>query len=247
MRNQDEMSIGWRVNPSMQTKTRSKDELERLAEKMLREIKEKGHAKNLADLADNIKSNKGWQNVITETATGVINVLLSLGGTINEFEDIFWNIHKSHFVDHNDFIDNETQEIKRGRLLRHIKYMAGYYKDKPKNGFIFACPEPLENLQDDVYFEVIGTWPKNHDRVNLFSGFSKNVTTKEKIHLNGYIPTQEDFKKACQKLISKKNAEVNIDDILNRIHKDCQEVGCLLTENWREVTRRNIIEQWTKR
>ena len=143
MVSKDYISPAWQVKPNLQPKSRNNEELNRLAKAMVDEIKAKKHARDFPDLPEHIKSDPDWGKIITDTATGALNVLVSLGGTVRELEYIFRKMYildRSLFPKWGNFLDNQTGETNHGIMKRHLRHPAGADpnpKSRPKNGIVF--------------------------------------------------------------------------------------------------------------
>lgn len=255
MISKDSRSPAWRVNQSLQPKSRNNEELDRLAQAIVKEIKAKRHARDLPDLHEHIKSDPDWRKIIRDdTATGAMNALVSLGGTVSELEYVFRKMYildRSLFLPKGwgNFLDNQTGETNRGLMRRHLDYPAGTYpKNRPKKGFVFECTRPLKGLGNDDYFHVIGTWVGSPNQEKIFPSIVvvKN-SEEEKLKPAGYLPILEDLEKAYRNIAPKMGVEVKIEAILNQIEKDCLEAGRQLDVNWRSVTETNIAEEWIRK
>ena len=137
----------WQVKSDLKLKKQARTELDRLAEKMVNEFKSKGH---LLEMSGPVSSIPAWQSLIKKDATGAVNVLLSIGGTIDEIEYIIRKMHKidgSLFIRWGGFVENLSGKTNRGALKQHIKYMAAARKTQPKlGGFIFESSHSLDQL-----------------------------------------------------------------------------------------------------
>ena len=247
MVSKDYSSPAWQVNPNLQPKSRNKEELDRLAQTITKEIKAKRHARDLPDMPEHIKSDPDWRKIIKDdTATGAMNVLVSLGGTVSELEYVF---HKMYILDRSlflpkgwgNFLDNQTGDTNRGIMRRHLDYPAGTYpKNRPKKGFVFECTQPLKGLGNDDYFHVIGTWAESPNQVKIFPSIVVVKKSEEESDYE-YLPTKRD----CERVISKLSGsasenEIDVKNLLTELERDLTKQGKILKSNWRIITKENL-------
>lgn len=60
-----------------------------------------------------------------------------------------------------------------------------------------------------------------------------------------YLPTKDDFDNARRRILREGKKQISIDEILDIMEPDLTEAGLSLTEEWRSVTRNNIL-LWTQ-
>ena len=60
-----------------------------------------------------------------------------------------------------------------------------------------------------------------------------------------YLPSRDDFDNVRRKILRRGGKQISIDDILDIMEVDLVEAGRSLSEEWRSVTRNNII-LWTQ-
>jgi hypothetical protein len=156
------MKVYWKINKNLNYKSRMRNELDRAAQEIVDEIKIKGHAKGLGGP---VRSSPYWEEIISPKATGAVNVLLSLGGTIMEIEYILRQMYildKSLFKKWGNFLNNTTMTTEEKILGKHIKFMATMKSGgQPAKGFVFESNHPLSELANNTYVRAIGTWQKN--------------------------------------------------------------------------------------
>jgi len=71
---------------------------------------------------------------------------------------------------------------------------------------------------------------------------NREIQKKEE---DGYLPTREDFEEAIKKLNLGKE-ETRIEKVLDLIEIHARAAGNNLKSNWKEITEKNIMENWTK-
>jgi hypothetical protein len=156
------MKVYWKINKNLNYESRKKNELDRLAQEIVDEIKTKGHAK---DLGGPVCASPYWEEIISPKATGAVNVLLCLGGTIMEIEYILRQMYildKSLFKKWGNFLDNQRGTTEKKILEKHVKFMAIMKNGgQPAKGFVFESNHPLSQLANNTYVRAIGTWQKN--------------------------------------------------------------------------------------
>ena len=192
-------SPAWRVKESPQPKPRNKKGVDRLAQAMVKEIKKNRHARDLPDLPEHIKSDPVWKKIKKNKSTaGAVNVLASLGGTVRELEYVLqkmYRLDRSLFLPKGwgNFLNNDNGKTKRGAIKAHLDYPAGTRpSNRPARGFVFECTQPLEDLRNDDYFHVIGTWEGSPDQGKLFP----NIAIVEK-------EVEKEIDKILEKLVTK--------------------------------------------
>ena len=244
-------SPAWRINQSLHPKYRNNEELDRLAQALVKEIKAKGHARDFPDLSEQIKSDSDWRKIISDkTATGAINVLVSLGGTIRGFEYVFrkmYSLDRSLFLRWGNFLDNKTGETNRGIMRRHLlDWLAGTDpKNRPKKGFVFECTRTLKDLGNDDYFHVIGIWAGAPNQEKLFPKIAA-VKKSEELSDSEYLPTKSDCERVVRNLSSSAlDNEIGLDEFLVALEKDLTEKGKTLKSNWKIITEKNL-KLWSK-
>ena len=143
------MKVYWKINKNLNYESRKKNELDRLAQEIVDEIKTKGHAK---DLGGPVCASSYWEEIISPKATGAVNVMLSLGGIIMEIEYILRQMYildKSLFKKWGNFLDNQRGTTEKNILEKHIKFMAIMKNGgQPAKGFVFESNHPLSQLAD---------------------------------------------------------------------------------------------------
>ena len=60
-----------------------------------------------------------------------------------------------------------------------------------------------------------------------------------------HLPTKDDFNNARRRILREGKKQISIDEILDIMELNLTEAGISLTEEWRSVTRNNIL-QWTQ-
>lgn len=111
-----------------------------------------------------------------------------------------------------------------------------------------AIPEHYKSIVDDANNN------KLHMRVQtrLLRLKSLQSTVSAPIYLGmkdvqppgGYLPTREDVELAESQLRTSPDEVISIAAVLDQIEINVKKAGKFLKENWREITKRNIIEIW---
>jgi hypothetical protein len=102
-----------------------------------------------------------WLSPISsETATGMLNIFLTKGADVSEFELTMAKFAPFLFPGNRDWLD-PNGKIKKGRLISHIKFMAGYSTSKsnrPKKGLKFESDSSVWNLGPNSFVRAIDVW-----------------------------------------------------------------------------------------
>ena len=154
----------WLVKKNLKNSNRSKTELSDLAAIFSKTNDVKSYA---SSMAGPVKEIPVWLSIITNTAVGLVNVMLSIGGTISEFEFILKEVYKSDrflFKKWGGFLKNENGETEENYLKYHIKYICGgakrKYSDPPAKGYVFQSNSELDRLSSYSYVQAVGVWKK---------------------------------------------------------------------------------------
>jgi hypothetical protein len=147
----------WIVKKNFSYKKKTKKELNDLVNKIVKEFKAKGHIENFSG---QIQSDPHWNELVTNTATGTVNVLLSLGGPLREIEHLISKLFPVIYPNVINFV-NPKNKTPLQRLINHIKFMAGAYpaeSNRPKTGLTFESSASIKDIGPETYIRAIKTW-----------------------------------------------------------------------------------------
>ena len=145
--------------------------------------------------------------------------------------------------------------VKKGR-----KELIGY--GIVDSDYIFDSSREHHKQLRKVNWRKKGSWKLSEAQSEL-SGYSLPIKTLSNItrfrslvtdiceflgikEIKSYLPTKNEFE-AAYSLVANLDQVISLDIVLDKIEENAKKKGYVMEENWREITERNIIENWQEK